>query len=239
LKITILHTNDFHGTLDHEKAEFLRDLRVRTAPALYFDSGDCVRSGNLAVPVRADPAWKLLSLAQCDAGTLGNRETHILESAFRAKVSGAKHPLLCANLRRKDGSRPLPGSLVLGIEGLCVGVLGVMVPMVTERMAARAASAYLWDKPIDTACAIAKELRHDCDLLVALTHIGLTADRELAEACPVVDLILGGHSHTKLESPERIGRTWICQGGSHGKYVGRYVWEIGRGLTDGELLPLP
>ena len=41
-----------------------------------------------------------------------------------------------------------------------------------------------------------KNLRKECDLFLALTHIGYNKDIELAHAMPELDIIIGGHSHT-------------------------------------------
>lgn len=237
MRLTLLHTNDFHGALDAKMASRLRELKGEHS-ALFFDSGDCVKTGNLGIPFKAEAVWPLLAQAGCDASVPGNRESHVLESAFMRKLEGAQHPILCANLRKKDGSRPLPATLILERDGFKIGVFGVMVPMVTDRMKTQAASAYLWDAPIPTAVAITKDLRPKVDLLIALTHIGYREDVKLAQAAPEVDIILGGHSHTVLEKPEIIGKTAICQGGSHGRYVGVYGWEPEVGLVAGELLPL-
>ena len=223
--LAILHTNDLHGKLDAVRLEAL--VKARRTTDLFFDSGDCVRAGNLAVPVHPDPVWGRLHEANCTASVIGNRETHLIESAFWAKLAGSRHPVLAANLRRKDGSRPLPGTFEQEVGGVRVGVFGVSVPMVTERMAAKAASAFLWDDPFETARALVEDLRPRVDLLVGLTHIGHTKDLTLAERCPEIDLILGGHSHTVLETPLLVGRTFICQGGSHGRFLGRYEWSAG------------
>jgi 5'-nucleotidase len=225
LGVRILHTNDLHGRLDKRRLERLCSLR-READ-LYLDSGDGVKSGNLAVPVSPDPVWERLAEARCTASVIGNRETHLMERAFWAKLSGARHPVLAANLRRKDGTRPLPGSLVTEAGGLAVGVVGVSVAMVTERMAASMTSAFLWEDPVRTALDLASELRPQVSLLIALTHIGHQRDLVLAESCQDIDVVLGGHSHTVFESPVRVGRTYVCQGGSHGRYLGRYVWSEG------------
>lgn len=123
-------------------------------------------------------------------------------------------------------------------SGWTIGVLGVMTPIVTERMASRVASHYLWDPPIPCACELAHQLRQQVDVLIALTHIGKSEDLKLAAQCPELDLILGGHSHTVLETPVRIERTAVCQGGSHARFVGRYVWDSERGLVEAGLLPL-
>ena len=234
-RLTLLHSNDLHGQLTDARMPFL--LEQRETADLYFDSGDVIKAGNLAIPLSADPAWPRLAAARCTASTLGNRESHLLPSAFEAKIAGAAHPLLVANMRQKDGQPgPWRESIILEVQGLSIGVFGVMVAMVTERMASRAASSYLWDQPIPIATRVAKELRADVDMVIALTHIGVTQDRLLAEACPEIDLILGGHSHTVLGTPERIGNTWIAQGGSHGRFLGRYEWALGEGLVASALL---
>ncbi len=234
MPVHFLHTNDFHGALDSRKADAIRALKGEDT--LYFDSGDCIKCGNLGIPTRPEKAWTLLAQAGCDASVLGNRETHLIPAAFRAKLEGHAHPLLCGNLRGKDGSTPLAATARFKVGGLRIGVLAVMVPMVTARMKTQAASAYLWDPPVETAIRLAAALKPDVDLIVALTHIGHRQDQALAEACPDIDVIFGGHSHTVLERPERVGKTWICQGGSHGRFVGRYVWVAGR--LEGGLVPL-
>ena len=222
--VKILHTNDFHGKLDDRRQSQLAALREQAD--LYFDCGDLIAAGNLAIPIRPDPSWPRLEALRCSASVLGNRETHVLEAPWRAKLAGARHPLLCGNLRqKKSGEYPLPRTLEFDVAGTKVGVLAVMVPMVTERMASKAASAYVWDPPIATAVSLAKNLRDRVECLVALTHIGYSHDRQLAEEAPEIDIVLGGHSHTVLAAPEKVGKTWICQAGSHGRYAGLNSWS--------------
>ncbi len=241
MSVPFLHTNDFHGRLTPELADAIR-ARKEALGALYVDCGDCIKTGNLGIPLRREEAWENLARAGCDVGTIGNRETHILTKVFEAKIDGHQHPLLVANMRSKKlplappgergpggegtpGNSILPSTLILTHNGLKIGFFGVMVPMVTERMKTQAASAFLWDSPIETARRIVPELRKTCDLVVALTHIGHRQDRLLAETVAGIDIIFGAHSHTVLESPERVGNTWIAQGGSHGRFYGEYVWD--------------
>ena len=106
---------------------------------------------------------------------------------------------------------------------LKVVIFGLTVPMVTERMTARHASAYLFEQPIATALKMVPQWKaaYQPDLMVALTHIGYPQDRKLAEAVPGIDLIIGGHSHTRLPEGERVGNTLIVQTGCFGHHVGR------------------
>ncbi len=224
-----------HGTLNADVLSRLQPLRAQAD--LYFDSGDCIKTGNLGIPLKREAAWSMLQELDCTASVLGNRETHVIAGAFQKKIEGAGHPVLCANLRRKDGTYPLARTLEIEAKGVRIGIIGVMVPMVTEKMLAQSASSYLWDQPIPVARALASELRPRVDLLIGLTHIGHKQDVKLVEGCFLFDAILGGHSHTVLQQPEILGHTAICQGGSHNRFAGVYEWDLAGGWRGG-LVPL-
>ena len=117
-------------------------------------------------------------------------------------------------------SCPTP-SITANVGGLSVAVFGLTVPMITERMLARKVSAYVFDDPIETAAGLVPELRAAHDVVIALTHIGLAEDRRLAEAVPGIDLIVGGHTHTVLETPETVAGVSILQAGWRGRWLGR------------------
>ncbi len=235
----ILHTNDLHGKFGEKQAELVAQMRKEAD--LYLDSGDCVKSGNIGIPVSPDPVWRLLHLAGCDASVPGNREFHVTASGFRAKIAGAQHPIICANLKWNGKARPpLQGDQIEPLRShLALGrvtIFGLMVPMVTERMAARHLSAFLNTPPTDVAKRIVEEFRDSCETLILLSHLGFSNDVALAEEVKGIDLILGGHSHDRIEEPERVGETWIFQGGSHGREIGRI--ELKSGTVKSKLLPL-
>lgn len=234
MKIKFLHTNDFHGKLDEQTFDVLKTLRADCY--FYFDSGDAIKTGNLGIPLSSDPVWAMLASLNCSASVLGNRETHPLRMAFERKIEGHRHPILAGNLKAKDGSEFLPKSLILEKDGFRIGVISTMVAMVTDRMKTQAASAFLWADPIQTAVEQGVEMKANVDLLVALTHIGFKQDQVLAQKCPEIDIIFGGHSHTVLEHPIKENQTWIVQGGSHGRFAGVYEWEDG--IMTGGLVPL-
>jgi len=77
---------------------------------------------------------------------------------------------------------------------------------------------------METAQQQVGELEGEVDLVVALTHIGLEQDRELAAQVEGIDLIVGGHSHTRMTEYERVGDTIIVQAGSYGRQLG--LWEV-------------
>jgi 2',3'-cyclic-nucleotide 2'-phosphodiesterase (5'-nucleotidase family) len=57
--------------------------------------------------------------------------------------------------------------------------------------------------------------------LIALSHLGLPADRELAARVPRLDLILGGHSHDTLAEPLFVGGVPIVHAGPYGAFASR------------------
>lgn len=64
--------------------------------------------------------------------------------------------------------------------------------------------------------------RRDVDLLVLVSHLGVHDDIRLAEEVEGIDLILGGHSHTTMTQPHRVGNTIIIHTGSHVEHLGRF-----------------
>ena len=87
---------------------------------------------------------------------------------------------------------------------------------------------------VPTVQKYADELRPQCDLVIALTHIGYEAhnpgdllDSDLAAATRNIDIIVGGHSHTFLEEAVKVknldGREVpIVQVGWMGAYMGEF-----------------
>lgn len=216
MRLALLHTSDAHNRWNEAFVSQLRTLKAQH-DALLLDSGDAIRAGNIAVPLRPEAAWDWMRAAGYDAMTLGNREFHLTRAGFAAKTRGAPCPLLCANLRSKSPDTPLPVQPVWRTEhrGVRVAVLGLTVPMITPRMKVAALSAYLFDPPLEVARQWVARLRPETDLLIALTHIGIQHDRRLAEVCPELDLILGGHSHLPTETPEQIGGVWLSHAPPH------------------------
>lgn len=218
--LIIIHTNDMHNRLDAGGAQRLRREREK-CDALLLDAGDAAWAGNVYYRPGGEPILETMSAAGYDAMTIGNREFHFTCAGFASKISRASFTFLCANVRAARGD-PLPcvSSVIIERAGLRIGVFGLTVPMVTPGSRAAAFSAYVFDPPLEAARPLVEHLRPQCDVLVALTHIGLARDRLLAHAAPELDIIVGGHSHDLLERPEYVGSVPIVQAGSHARAFG-------------------
>ena len=229
VRLTILHTNDLHGRLDAAGAALLRDTKAAAEPALLLDSGDAVACGNMGFHRGGEPDHDWMNQAGYDAGTLGNREFHLCQFAQRLKLGRAGFPLVCANLAGRGIFGELASHVVLEpVEGLRIRVFGLLRDMVGGPPAAWISPARFRD-PV----AVAREQTVAGDesaLCVCLSHLGLAEDRRLAAEVDGLDLILGGHSHTPLEPPERVGRCWIGQNRPYAGTFTRYRLSIEDGV---------
>jgi len=239
-RLNLLHTGDLHGMLTEYGARYLAELKLSLAPCLLLDSGDAVGCGNVSWHGRGERAHELMNGAGYDAGALGNREFHFRPGPQAAKLRLARFPILCANLVAPRGYGGVRPSAALTLEGLPpVRVFGLLVPMITEGMWARRLSPVRFGPPEAGARQVLAQ--EPAALTVCLSHLGLARDRALAAACPDLGLILGGHSHTPLAVPERVGDTVITQNEPHGRSVTHVALEVeGTRVTavETELLPL-
>jgi len=244
----ILHTNDLHNRLTPQQAHFIGDLRRHFAPdVLLLDAGDAVGAGNLGARGR-EPVLALMDQAGYDAMAMGNRESHPTRLALQQKLKDAKFPVLAANLRaRRD--KPPPGMVQEyvefafgeGDEPVVVTVMGLSPVITSPDSFWSRVTDFVFDDPLKTGPGLAKKLRPETDLLIALTHIGYEKDVLLA-ASPDIDLIIGGHSHRAVMPPEHPAHAWIAATDAHAAHIGRLtVTFAAEGITaiDGELIPLP
>lgn len=88
-------------------------------------------------------------------------------------------------------------------------------------------------KPVDalkeTVATIRK--KENVDMIACVSHSGTwdnedkSEDEILAKNVPEIDLIISGHTHTKLDKPIRHGDTYIVSAGEYGKYLGNLSME--------------
>ena len=226
--LTILHTNDLHGKLPKYSADRIASEKAASDECLLLDAGDAVSSGNIYFRPGGEPILVRLNELGYSAMAMGNREFHFMATGLRSKVRLASFPILSANIRSEKvdiGPSVVP-SIRLEVNGIRVAIFGLSVPMITKRMFASKASPFWFEDPVSAAKSIVPALRDQADLVVALTHIGLRTDMELAGAVPGIDLIVGGHTHAILNEPVIVNETSIVQAGSWGRYLGKIEIDI-------------
>lgn len=83
-------------------------------------------------------------------------------------------------------------------------------------------------EPVEAVKETVADIRtkEEVDMIVCVSHSGTWENEEksedeiLAKAVPELDLIVSGHTHTKLEEPIVHGDTYIVSAAEYGKYLG-------------------
>jgi 5'-nucleotidase/UDP-sugar diphosphatase len=93
------------------------------------------------------------------------------------------------------------------------------------------ATPVTFSKQRSFAKTMVKELKGDkCDIIICLSHSGVAKgkdgewggeDVELAKKVKGIDVIISGHTHTKLDQPVMVNGIPIVQTGAYGQFVGR------------------
>jgi 2',3'-cyclic-nucleotide 2'-phosphodiesterase (5'-nucleotidase family) len=76
------------------------------------------------------------------------------------------------------------------------------------------------EDPVPIVKRLLRELEPLTDIQIALTHQGVEADQQLAQQIPGLDVIVGGHQHSRLFEPLVENDVPILQAGANGQYLG-------------------
>jgi 2',3'-cyclic-nucleotide 2'-phosphodiesterase (5'-nucleotidase family) len=236
--IRIYHTSDLH---DHRHIVApLHQLRAQR-PGLLVDCGDALR-GSQTIYYRDEPIIEVMNESGYDVGALGNREFHYVFPALGVRLAGMRRPIVCANLSDTKGrALPFISSVErLGLDGERVVFFGLLVPQYAEGSGWERVFGWRFHDPFVIAAELAARTEPDVTL-VALSHLGLRADRELALRVPRLDLILGGHSHDLTRQPELVSGVPIVHAGPYGAFASRTDLDVQGGrarMVDFALEPL-
>jgi 2',3'-cyclic-nucleotide 2'-phosphodiesterase (5'-nucleotidase family) len=215
--IRLYHTSDLHnhrGFVTRLRA--LRDERA----GLLFDCGDSLR-GSQTIYYRNEPIIAELDAAGYDAQAIGNREFNYLFPLLRARARKMMHPLVCSNLLDTKGRElPFLSSMTMRFDETTIHVLGLLIMQYPVGSPYERIFGWRFLDPWDAVAPYAERIP-DGDMLLVLSHVGLTLDRQLAQRIPRIDLILGGHSHDTLFKPETHNGVPIVHAGPYGQYVSR------------------
>ncbi|MEW5784624.1 MAG: 5'-nucleotidase C-terminal domain-containing protein [Bacillota bacterium] len=141
---------------------------------------------------------------------LAHEKTVVLASNT---IAPPDHPLAELGLYRKTHLIELENGLTVGLFGL-IGKDAINVANSPEPVE--------FADQHETARAMVAELQNrGAQVVIAITHLGVEEDRDLAQAVPGIHVIVGGHCHTALHEPVIENETIIVQSGSLLEYLGR------------------
>ncbi len=240
-KLTLLHSNDLHGDFIAETVDekliggvsmlsgYINKVRNEEENVIYAIAGDMFRGSVIDSEFKGISTIEIMNLIAPDVVAVGNHEVdygvpHLL---FLEKCS--KFPIINANLFiRTNMTRLFRDHYIVEIGGMKI----LFIAIITEEVLAQTKSDLVISTFLDVGEA-ADEVGKICDtyntldidFTVLLTHIGFEDDKELAAKLRPewgVDVIIGGHSHTLLEQPEKVNDILIVQAGVGTDQIGRF-----------------
>ncbi len=238
--LTILHSNDLHGDFLAEKLDmallggismlsgYINKVRNEEKNVLYAIAGDMLQGSVIDSEFKGISTIEIMNLLAPDIASIGNHEIDYGLAHLLFLERCAKFPIVNANLFIKNPyTRLFQSHKILKVDGMNIMFIGIITDEILMGMKKDMLGSF-----VDVEDA-AREVGHICnayrnidiDFTILLTHIGFEKDKQLAAILDPdwgVDLIIGGHSHTLLEQPERINDILIVQAGDGTSQVGRF-----------------
>lgn len=211
-------------------ATLVRELKRENPNSLFVLAGDTLSPSLLSTlrqGAQMIEGWNALGL---DAATFGNHEFDFGPTVLAQRIGESRFPWVSSNVLDRTTGAPFGGArpwLRRDFEGVRVGVIGLTTPDAAKT--SNPGPELRFEAPL-AAARSALAAVGPVDLRVAVTHLPLREDRQLADALPI-DAILGGHDHdSMLHEP---GRAVIIKAGSDALNVGQVEYEIRCGAVLG------
>ncbi|HEV2881431.1 MAG TPA: 5'-nucleotidase C-terminal domain-containing protein [Pyrinomonadaceae bacterium] len=252
VRVTLLQVNDVYqiSPVDRGRrgglariATLRKKIAEESPHTLYLLAGDTLGpsvASNIFKGRQMIAAWNATGL---DYAALGNHEFDFGDAVLRERMRESKFIWLGSNVfDRKTGKLfgDMPPFVVRDFGGVSVGLFGLLTTD-TKQSSSPGADVEFHD-PCGTARKMTKQLRaRGVRTIVAITHLTIEHDKRLARCAPDIDVIIGGHEHTVLQS--LAGRTPIFKMGSDARNLGRIdlnIYRRGGALEsiDWEIIPV-
>ena len=245
----------------------IREQKALDPNAILVDGGD-FSMGSLFQTAYATSAIELRIMGAMgyDATTFGNHEYDYLQSGLKSMLNAAKESgdplpsIVCANyLPPEEGQEGYDASMWEALNRY-----GVKDYMILERGGVHFVlfgifgydsddcapnSGMILEDPIASAKKTVEAAVRDCrenygadPVVICLSHGGTEngkgEDYELAKAVEGIDVIISGHTHTKLSRPIQVGGTAIVSADEYGRYLGVIKMTSGGEIKSYELIPV-
>jgi 5'-nucleotidase len=246
--LVILHLNDTHSHIDPERsgknaghagvietAAYVDEVRAEFGKknVLLLHAGDFSQGTSYFTEMNGDMEIAVLNSTGYDVVCLGNHEFDNGMDALARRLQNLKSEVVCANY--DFSTTPLSDYVkpytIVKRGGVKIGIIGLLAN-VADVVDADIAAQLQFQDPAACAQKYTDYLKNEkkCDMVICLSHLGFDdepyTDVELASRIRNVDIIVGGHSHTKLKDKVLVKNldgedVVIVQDGKWGLKAGR------------------
>ncbi|KAB2334145.1 bifunctional metallophosphatase/5'-nucleotidase [Bacillus mesophilum] len=241
VSFTIIHTNDTHSHLEQmpRLITVINSIRAEHKNTLLLNAGDVFIGTLYFSQFKGLASIPFMNKLKYDAMTFGNHEFDLKSVTLADFIKRADFPFVSSNIDfsadqlleplfvRKITANPQPGkiypAIIKKVDDELVGIFGLTTeetPLISQPN-----QDLIFEDALIMAKKTAAQLEHlGVNKIIALSHLGFEEDQKLAPIVKGIDIIVGGHSHTKLEEPTVIynGKdpVLIVQTGENAAYVG-------------------
>ena len=231
-KLTLLHVNDVyqispsggHGGLA-ELMTLMEQERARSENTVATFGGDLLSPSVMSGLTKGEQMINLFNAMGIDVGVFGNHEFDFGNDILAQRISQSQFPWLATNVKNSDGA-PFGGAdnfWTTQVGDFTVGFFGLLTPETDVLSSPGAGVAF--EQPLAAAQAAVDALREQgADVVIALTHLTIAEDREIAANVNGLDVILGGHEHVPITFYE--GGVLIHKSGTDAQFLGVVELEI-------------
>ncbi|HVS21952.1 MAG TPA: 5'-nucleotidase C-terminal domain-containing protein, partial [Pyrinomonadaceae bacterium] len=236
VRVTLLQVNDVYqfspvdgGTRGGlARVSTLRKQIINESPhTLFLLAGDTLSpsiESNTYQGKQMIDAWNASGL---DYATFGNHEFDFGPDVLRERMRDSHFKWLAANVVDKKTGKlfaDTPEFVIREFDGVKIGLFGIVLQE-TLQTSRPGPDVDIQDPCATAARVIPKIHAAGAQVIVALTHLAMNEDKQLAR-CSGVDVIIGGHEHTLLESMS--GHAPIFKMTSDARELGRIDLNISK-----------
>ncbi len=238
VSITLLHTNDMHGRIVESKTELgyskiaavFNQSKAKNPNTILLDAGDTLHGLPVANIDQGKSIVTLMNEIGYSYMTTGNHDYNYGQDRLLELEKLAKFKILAANIY-KGGKRVFTPYVIQNVQGVRVAFFGLATPETVYKADPKNTAGMTFTDPIVEGRMIANELVGQYDVLILLSHLGVDKSSDktsimVAQAVPEIDVIIDGHSHTTLETLQKVNQTPVLIASTGANGVGLGVVDI-------------
>jgi 5'-nucleotidase / UDP-sugar diphosphatase len=252
-RLVVLHTNDHHG---HPaafpfkgkpsvgglpaRATLIEKIRTRNENVLVLDAGDINTGRPESNLFDARPDIIGYNVIGYDAMAIGNHDFDRGKQVLAEQMALARFPFLSANVRTASGALLARPYIIKKFKDFNVAIFGLTTVDTAAITYPDHIAGLHFEDEVETARKLVPRLREQADVVIALVHLGIydtprRGSLRLAREVPGIDLVIDGHTHTKLDKPVRVKNRVsgkmipVVQAWKWGLVVGRVDMDVSRG----------
>jgi 2',3'-cyclic-nucleotide 2'-phosphodiesterase (5'-nucleotidase family) len=246
--VTFLHINDLYEITPLEGGKFGGPARVETFKKhlnssrdnlIFIISGDFISPSALGTGsyegkrINGKQMIDVLNHMNLDYAVFGNHEFDVKYDVLKERMDESNFTWFGSNVFHRSGDtvkkftrniegieRTVPDYLILNLETndnkfVKIGILGVTIT-------SNKAEYVHYIDPLESAIETYSMIKDSVDYMIAITHLSIEDDKELAKRLPELKLIMGGHEHVNMY--DTVGSTFIAKADANVRTV--YVHDL-------------